>query len=754
MIFVLSGTMILASCNSAPSAPETKEYYLTFHQTEPGDIQDVVVTVIKGKTTNPEVWEQEPEINPKVGYDTQGWEEYDVTTLTEDCIVEPVYVAHQYTATFIDRETGEQLGTDTFTIEDESLDYPELPSDPGYNYSWSEVEISANDLTVYCDRVGKTFIVSYADSLETTSVTYGSPYELLEVSGIYDWYYGDTLVPQSGEKWNIASDVTLEKKLCVDPKLVDFENGQNKIFKIKSGFTSIEVVDNEGLGGSKALKVSCSATNLNDAFLQAEKDYLDEVFKDPEVKSLSFYAKGSAVTNNFRHIKVGTQYVEGNTRLIECYENNDSKYGMTNEYKKFYLTRNVYLQMFQSDNLNNTDYIIKYGKSGAAFDMYLDNFEMCYTDYFEHKQNGLEFGGLDTSYNEASFKVYGVGNTEADFYINNRKYPNDSGSYLAYEAGFDYSIHSEGQRSLKITKTSQEIDFYLGGHFAYANLPDEGIYFDYYADVKFNAAFVKDDLSGFRDGFLHDGFAGGGSSKPMQISTNIGSAGSGVVVEANKWYTFHVLKSQIHTNGRFFVIGSHASATTGTFYIDNIRLANSEPMESFEDAHSFFGGKYTSESDQNLVGGASSYPVDATVGAIPPIQNKQDYLFMAEWSTVNSAEISEEKASIGHKSLKLGINSAAAFRLRDSYVTQLFKYANAKIAFDVYTEDVDDDHLKLITLGGNTTTITSGQWSTIELTKADFLDGTSYRNEGRFTTRAFGEGTVYIDNIRLLNASY
>ena len=177
-------------------------------------------------------------------------------------------------------------------------------------------------------------------------------------------------------------------------------------------------------------------------------------------------------------------------------------------------------------------------------------------------------------------------------------------------------------------------------------------------------------------------------------------------------------------------------------------------MESFEDAHSFFGGKYTSESDQNLVGGASSYPVDATVGAIPPIQNKQDYLFMAEWSTVNSAEISEEKASIGHKSLKLGINSAAAFRLRDSYVTQLFKYANAKIAFDVYTEDVDDDHLKLITLGGNTTTITRGQWSTIELTKADFLDGTSYRNEGRFTTRAFGEGTVYIDNIRLLNASY
>ena len=104
--FAFSVAMILSSCGSATS-PESKKYSLTFHQIEPGEIEDVVVEIIEGKTTNPEVWEQEPEINPKAGYDIEGWEEYDVTKMTDDLVVEPVYILHNYTVTFIDRETGE-----------------------------------------------------------------------------------------------------------------------------------------------------------------------------------------------------------------------------------------------------------------------------------------------------------------------------------------------------------------------------------------------------------------------------------------------------------------------------------------------------------------------------------------------------------------------------------------------------------------------------------------------------------------------
>ena len=65
-----------------------------------------------------------------------------------------------------------------------------------------------------------------------------------------------------------------------------------------------------------------------------------------------------------------------------------------------------------------------------------------------------------------------------------------------------------------------------------------------------------------------------------------------------------------------------------------------------------------------------------------------------------------------------------------------------------------DSKLSLTTLGGNVKTITKGEWTTITLTAADFLKSgaTEYHKEGRFTEKAFGKGTIYVDNIKYIPA--
>ena len=61
-MLLLSGLLVLSACGTKAA---TKTYTLTFHQTEPGDIQDVKLTVTPGVTTQQDAWEVEPDINPK-----------------------------------------------------------------------------------------------------------------------------------------------------------------------------------------------------------------------------------------------------------------------------------------------------------------------------------------------------------------------------------------------------------------------------------------------------------------------------------------------------------------------------------------------------------------------------------------------------------------------------------------------------------------------------------------------------------------
>ena len=173
IVFALAGAMILSSCNknnnnNEPATPS--EYKLTFHQTEQGENEDFVFTVIPGKTIQSDVWDVEPDVNPKTGY-TGEWDEYDVEAMTGDFTVEPIYTPIEYKATFINRVNDQELGTAKFTVETESLNLPDLPIEVGYTYAWESYTISANNMNVYCDRTTNQHTVKfYADEEKTQLV--------------------------------------------------------------------------------------------------------------------------------------------------------------------------------------------------------------------------------------------------------------------------------------------------------------------------------------------------------------------------------------------------------------------------------------------------------------------------------------------------------------------------------------------------------------------------------------------------------
>lgn len=138
IILASSFAMLLSSCSSGSNVV----YKLTFHQ-ETGE--DKVVEVVKGKTTNEDVKNQEPAITPKDGYN-QAWV-YDVTTMTEDTIITPTSSLITYFATF--KADGVQVGERlAFNVETTELDEPLVPLKDGYYGFWEEYKIAASDLTI------------------------------------------------------------------------------------------------------------------------------------------------------------------------------------------------------------------------------------------------------------------------------------------------------------------------------------------------------------------------------------------------------------------------------------------------------------------------------------------------------------------------------------------------------------------------------------------------------------------------------
>ena len=465
-----------------------------------------------------------------------------------------------------------------------------------------------------------------------------------------------TIVDQGAPDQAFINSLASNDDRLVDRYLkgFDFDDGVNPYITIKSGFETLQVVDGEGVGGSKALRASRSTAG--DSFLRISKEYLDAVFANPNVKSLSFAAKAHNPTNNFRHISVDASYVNNNSNIISCFEINNANWGITTTYKTFYLTRGVYSQMNMSDG--NLDWFVKFGAGSVLPQyLYLDDIKICTTDYYDASFNGLENGywsGTELKnpvLNERSF--YGTGQLE--------------------NAGFSYDMKTEGVRSFKFDKLSNYSAYYLGTSMNSSLGENDYITFDMYGTTALNCS----------NGAINSG------QNHQFLASNF---------PANKWVTLTMPKSEITTDGRFLILQGSA---TGTYYIDNIRV-NSAKYSFESNTRTSIFGDYANASHYDIADSSASNTLrDGT----------KDYVAIAEWGGWTEIKVVEGIASEGAYSLKLTTTAGnKPIRIMPAWYDRMDD--DSTFSFDIYTENM--------TFTGICASVPKGAWTTITITKAQF----------------------------------
>lgn len=119
-----------------------------------------------------------PEVPDKSGY-SGVWEEFTITA--NDIEVNCIYTPVVYKATFM--SGGKVIGTDTFTVEDEALDYPLVEKHECYDWVWDKHSIEAGDITVE----GRYVPIEY-------TITFVSNGKIIETRG-YNVETLDLIVP-------------------------------------------------------------------------------------------------------------------------------------------------------------------------------------------------------------------------------------------------------------------------------------------------------------------------------------------------------------------------------------------------------------------------------------------------------------------------------------------------------------------------------------------------------------------------------
>ena len=136
------------------------EYTATFMAD--GEIVDTVKFTVEDDTI------AEPAVPAKLGY-TGVWEDY--TLGMEDIVINAIYTANEYTATF--KADGVVVGTVTFTVEDDSITEPDVPVKPGYLGAWESYTLGASDIEINAEYTAIQYeAVFKADGAVVETVTF------------------------------------------------------------------------------------------------------------------------------------------------------------------------------------------------------------------------------------------------------------------------------------------------------------------------------------------------------------------------------------------------------------------------------------------------------------------------------------------------------------------------------------------------------------------------------------------------------
>lgn len=150
-----------STLDSSVVAPET--YTVTF-MADGKEVGTATYTSENKEITEPAV--------PVKDYYTGEWEAY--TLESGDITVNAIYTAIEYTITFV--ADGEEVGSVSYTVEDETVNAPAVPEKECYTGAWEEYALSGGDLTVNAVYTYVGYTVEFVD--EDGTVISTADYEL------------------------------------------------------------------------------------------------------------------------------------------------------------------------------------------------------------------------------------------------------------------------------------------------------------------------------------------------------------------------------------------------------------------------------------------------------------------------------------------------------------------------------------------------------------------------------------------------
>ena len=146
------------------------EYTATF-KANGATVGTVTFTVLNidqnGKLTGVSI----PTVPAMVGY-TAAWADYTIdANAPADLIVEAVYTAIEYTATFV--ADGVVVGTVKFTVESTSITEPAVPAKVGYTGAWEAYTLGAADITINAEYDAIEYTATFvADGVVVGTATF------------------------------------------------------------------------------------------------------------------------------------------------------------------------------------------------------------------------------------------------------------------------------------------------------------------------------------------------------------------------------------------------------------------------------------------------------------------------------------------------------------------------------------------------------------------------------------------------------
>ncbi len=456
---------------------------------------------------------------------------------------------------------------------------------------------------------------------------------------------------------------------------------------------SFEIDATNGTRGSKCLKVNIGGSDYS---FGLTKSYFDAAFADESVNAVKFDAKGTINSNNFRY---RTKYnCSGDSNTFEEY---NSGSGITTNWKTFYFTRNMY------NSWTTGSAMLKGGDYPNGSTLWIDNIELSKISYdATSKSNeyvGFEFGTVVNKSTDSSGS-FSIRSTSGELGL-------VSGAGVD-AVDFDYTKHTEGNRSLHIHKVSGKyVAFYLSKAF-YNSLSDEGVYFDMFTDDGINSSPTVKNLQ-------------------TGVNTVFNKAQT-----AGRWQQYHMTKSQISTDGR--LLQFNGTTTNGNIWIDNIRPANGA-YENSESAYALKAGDYVTFADFEVT--ESNYNTIR--------DSYKNYTLIVNGGNQSGAEISLDHPEDWHyRSMKTTYSAkgSCAIFFNPTFLEDNFYNG---VSFDIYTEQTFTGGTSF---GGKVNAIGTNKWGTVTLAEDELYDpakpGQNVINGRVFNGNFNASGSFYIDNIR------